>query len=1270
MAAIDMSMPSSSDASGTPLPAAALSLDFQCFHCGRKLQATIPQIIDLQIKPELRRAVVQNTVHDFSCPQCETISRFAVPFIVWDPAQQKVFAFHENSQPSDEIGHFEQLFKRLQVVQPAAANAQLVHCQTKGELLESLLTFHWHDPEPMGLTLSGIWKQLFPRFSPTVRTQLLDLLAEGDQPRMLAGIEADNDLFLAICEAMDPEESMYTPAIKSALRMLNDVNTHTPENLINTVLQGLVDCTKNAEQTAGIRQKLLAGIAVGANKVPLAKDDKSLQFWQSWPHKLPPELPAEDRCIVLFNLAGSAFDRLDLATEAPLIAPIRHLFLSSLGEGAPPKLAAMAHQRIAQLCFEQTPADLGGTYHAQQAAIGFEALNEPREALLIWRQLMHWLAALGHGTDAVSAGARGYQLAVQLDSELFLSFARDLIRVAWFSPGEDRNERLEVAIAISRALVEYHDSMGSPDGQVHERINLANVLLDQGGGDDVARVEEAISTLLAVQDKPILAQDPVLAKLWLSALALAYKRRSVGDPDDNLEQAIGCYRRALTLLIEPSSPALQNDERDVVDGTIVYNLANSLLRQKRGRRNNLVEALKLHQALRSSRQLSQSHLQLQARSWFSIGNVHYEWAILGSPPHARHLLKAINAYSKAQQFLNPQKQPDDMARCLQAEASALTLLPNNSARLETILDRYKQAISLAAGTGDVSLQEDLAAGKGGVLFHNHRMVEATQVYTEALRLRCQLIAEVVSGITRASLLSPMATYAARLAYALIHGGQTEAGINALLKARVIDLNAALTGVQSNSPEAQRYRAARALMLKLEAEEAKHKVSLSAQTDQTLHSFHQKLSDARADLDTATAALNPEATASIAAILAAQADENTLIAFPILTTLGSVIVYRLGRQDATVPFQTKFLNQVDIGEVRCLLIGEGDRTQTELEGWLTIVSALAKVKSQADMQAIALRMTQFFQQLGKSPLMQGLRELIAETHVKELRLLSHGGLQTLPVTMGIDPQTEAPLLSQVSVSSQIGLAPPSIVTPTKEKAKRVLIVANPQADLPFSKWEAALISAQLESASSMETPIEIDILQGKEATRQTLLERVGWADILHFAGHAKHQWNQATQSALICADGKLSVQDLRLVTQLAPLQLVVLSACESGITAISHLPDEFIGLPASFFALGAEAVISTMWSVPDEAPAILMAEFYRNVFEMKMSWSHALTAAQRHLARSTAGELQLALKLEQLYELGCRQEASLGRRALFYKRHPTAKPFVHPIFWGAYTCQYR
>ena len=74
------------------------------------------------------------------------------------------------------------------------------------------------------------------------------------------------------------------------------------------------------------------------------------------------------------------------------------------------------------------------------------------------------------------------------------------------------------------------------------------------------------------------------------------------------------------------------------------------------------------------------------------------------------------------------------------------------------------------------------------------------------------------------------------------------------------------------------------------------------------------------------------------------------------------------------------------------------------------------------------------------------------------------------------------------------------------------------------------------------------------------------------------------------------------------------ACETGLSEITSNPDEFIGLPGTFTALGAAGVLGTLWPVSDAATALLIAKFYELHIEQRLSPPTALHQAQALAAR--------------------------------------------------------
>ena len=105
-----------------------------------------------------------------------------------------------------------------------------------------------------------------------------------------------------------------------------------------------------------------------------------------------------------------------------------------------------------------------------------------------------------------------------------------------------------------------------------------------------------------------------------------------------------------------------------------------------------------------------------------------------------------------------------------------------------------------------------------------------------------------------------------------------------------------------------------------------------------------------------------------------------------------------------------------------------------------------------------------------------------------------------------------------------------------------------------------------------------------------------------------------------AKAPLSVGDLQEADDLGQPRLVVLSACETGLYDIGRNPDEFIGLPGAFTALGAAGVLGTLWPVADTASALLIAKFYDLHMGTKLTPPTALRRAQIWLRQASNVDL--------------------------------------------------
>jgi CHAT domain-containing protein/tetratricopeptide (TPR) repeat protein len=148
-----------------------------------------------------------------------------------------------------------------------------------------------------------------------------------------------------------------------------------------------------------------------------------------------------------------------------------------------------------------------------------------------------------------------------------------------------------------------------------------------------------------------------------------------------------------------------------------------------------------------------------------------------------------------------------------------------------------------------------------------------------------------------------------------------------------------------------------------------------------------------------------------------------------------------------------------------------------------------------------------------------------------------------------------------------------------------------------------------------------LLIGPDATLPALQFRLPRVEILHFAGHALsyeqssglllatpvNSGSTAKRTATLLSTSSLDLKDTN------DLQLVVLAACSTGITArgTKLSPDNLV-LP--FIASGVPHVVATLWDVNSGATATLIRSFYRHLLTGN-SVADSLQRAKTELRRN-------------------------------------------------------
>ena len=150
-------------------------------------------------------------------------------------------------------------------------------------------------------------------------------------------------------------------------------------------------------------------------------------------------------------------------------------------------------------------------------------------------------------------------------------------------------------------------------------------------------------------------------------------------------------------------------------------------------------------------------------------------------------------------------------------------------------------------------------------------------------------------------------------------------------------------------------------------------------------------------------------------------------------------------------------------------------------------------------------------------------------------------------------------------------------------------------LPHARKEAEWVAQILKT-----TPI-LD----EQATKSAILMRIQSAKVIHFATHGSASAGFLAFGAMVSVGGEIIVNSESVLLyphdveqmNISPA-LVVLSSCDSGRGTMKA--DGIQGMARAFILAGAQAVLTTLWRVPDESAAVFMQFFYQYMADGKES----------------------------------------------------------------------
>jgi CHAT domain-containing protein len=230
------------------------------------------------------------------------------------------------------------------------------------------------------------------------------------------------------------------------------------------------------------------------------------------------------------------------------------------------------------------------------------------------------------------------------------------------------------------------------------------------------------------------------------------------------------------------------------------------------------------------------------------------------------------------------------------------------------------------------------------------------------------------------------------------------------------------------------------------------------------------------------------------------------------------------------------------------------------------------------------------------------------------------------------------------------------------------IQNPTDDLLYTNLEVASIGSSFSSAQ---------VLVKQAATKVDLNDNqyLRIAHCGHFSCHGSFNLASPLESALILAnEERLTLAEI-FGLALNQCRLVTLSACETGMTGLNDISDEYISLPSGFLYAGSPSVVSSLWEVSDLSTAFLMIKFYENFSQCPQQEAGAvavaLNQAQKWLRNLTIEEFEKLLdkykpQIEQIFAQLEEDDQIIAEECLLQARNRKPHPFANPYYWAAFT----
>ena len=945
-----------------------------------------------------------------------------------------------------------------------------------------------------------------------------------------------------------------------------------------------------------------------------------------------------------------------MVVRCALLVFLTVTLVAILGVHAPPAQAQTQAQTRAPA--QQRASDLAATYQRWQQ------MQDPEQRIPIGEELLareraqkSWPLAVSRGRfkAEVSLGVGSAYLArprgvrtdnieraiVHFDEALQeFTFASDPQNWArthnnagiarWARISGERADNQERAIAHFEAALKVLTRDAASREWAQLQNNLGIVRASRILGDHTANVETAIAHYEAALAVFTRESEPLL---WASAqnnLGSIYRIRRHGDRADNREKAIAHINAALSVFVRETVPHEW--------ATANYNLAIIFLDREQGTRAQ-------------NRETALEHLEA-ALTVFTLEAFPQQWA---------------------------------KAQLAMGDAYAARVRGLRSGNRQLAIAGYEAALTVF--TRDAYPRDHMNASRrlGRMLIQNGNWYDAEPAYANARDAFLLLFGEGVEEVEAGALIAEAGPLFTEAAYAAIQRGDNEAALALADEGRARLLAVSLRLQALDLPAEQRRRLDE---IRAEIQATQKAVETAVGTDRGV-ALERLAAQRQALLALVKAGGAADDRREIALAEARRiAAAGGAVALPVITEHGGKLIV------VTAPVGDSDIAVIDLPDLTPARLSEllAGPSGKPAGGWVAAyfvnyLTGAEQAQRWPEWLDAVERLGSALWRLFGSRLDATLKERGLKRGAPLLWLPS-GWLGVLPLGLAEHPVIKHRFADDYEITIAPSLETLAAARRSAEAAGPATLAAivNPTGDLPGADKEGEIIASHFARDSRQ-------LLFREQATPDAVLTALKSQTHWHFASHGTFSWNDVRQSALIVhGPTRLSVGRLQATEGLGRPRLVVLSACETGLIDITANPDEFIGLPGTFMALGAAGVIGTLWPVNDTATALLMARFYELHIGERLSPASALSRAQAWLRRATSADLQAyvqdaVVNARLAPHLGQQIAQELSLDGLRRSRNSVAvewitpsrvrvpnapdpapdgaRPYAHPYFWAGY-----